>query len=377
MLQAIAAIAGLAILMWSLGLPSLRFTEAAALTTISDTLSDSAPSVGSNHTIVFTTPTGLTAGQDIVITFPDGASDFDLSTIGAEDIDLSTTTDYSLQNGAAAGETWGVSTSTFAITLSSGSAVLDANATITIEIGSNAAFEPGAGQSQITNPTAGSYEIEVDLGGTTDVGYTRVAIIPTVEVTASVDTRFDFTVTGVAPGVNVNGTTTTGSSTPIAIPFGQLEAGVASTAAQNLGVITNARNGFVVTVQVDHQLLSATGADIDGFIEGAYTSAPEPWVAPVPVAGQENTYGHWGITSNDATVGAGLTDDFDVGGDGQDYLSASSTAAVEVFRHDGPADGSGQGQGTARIGYTVQISSLQEAADDYEASITYVATPVF
>jgi hypothetical protein len=129
-------------------------------------------------------------------------------------------------------------------------------------------------------------------------------------------------------------------------------------------------------VQVDGQLVSATGADIDGFIDGAYTSVPTDWVGPTPAIGSENTYGHWGITTNDNSVTSGLTDLYDVGGTGNEYVSAS-TSPVEVFRHNGPSDGSTPHVGQTEVGYQIQISALQEAGDDYNATLTYVATPVF
>lgn len=372
LLQAVASVVGIAIIFWSLGLPSLRFVEAAAVTSFSDTLSDSAPSALSNHTIVFTTPTGLTAGQSIVITF-DGLFDLGTST-GAEDIDIASTTDYSVQNGSASGETWGIATTTSSITLTSGSAVLDANATVTIQIGTNATFG-STGNSRIENPgSVGSYDINVTAGA--DTGETKVAIVQNVQVTASVDTNFEFTVSGMPAGFSINGTTTTGSSSAISIPFGALESGVASTAAQRLEVLTNASNGFVVTVTADSQLISATGADIDGFANGNYNATAIDWIPPTGTLGTESTYGHWGITTNDNSVGETLTDDFDVGGTGQEYVSASTTP-VEVFRHDGPADAEEIHVGQTEVGYTVQISAFQEAGDDYTATLTYVATPVF
>ncbi|MBP6924716.1 MAG: hypothetical protein KBB78_04065, partial [Candidatus Pacebacteria bacterium] len=364
-LQATAATLGLAILLWSVGLPSLRFAEAANVTSYSDTLSDSAPSVASDHTIEFTTPTGVTAGQTIVITFPDSASDFNLAGIGAEDIDLASTTgDYSLQNGAASNQIWGVSTSTFSITLTSGTAVLSPNATVTIEIGSNALFGGGT-QTQIVNPAIGSYPINLSVGNGADTGETRVAILSTVDVTASVDTLFTFSVGGLPGGSSVSGTTTTGATQANEIPFGQLEADVASTAAQSLTVITNARNGFVVTVETDQQLSSTNGADIDGFRNGNYDTVDVPWEGPTPSLADEDTWGHWGLTSDD-------TDYFASGS----YVSASTTP-VEIFAHDGPIDGTILGEGTVNVGYTVEISGLQEAAEDYQAVLTYIATPVF
>ncbi|MEN9920306.1 MAG: hypothetical protein RL538_199 [Candidatus Parcubacteria bacterium] len=372
-LQATAAIVGMAIILWSLGLPSLRFAEAANVTSFSDTLSDSTPSVVSNHTIEFVTPSGVASGETIVLTFDTENQAFNLTGIGQEDVDL-------LEDGIAesVGTNWLVTVNTTAdtITLTSQGAggVIAAGATTTILVGLHATND-GTPDTRIVNSTAGSYEISVSAGSQ-DSGSTRVAIVSSVQVTATVDTLFTFTVAGVNTGQTVNGTTTTGSTTAQLINFGQLDAGVASTAAQDLSVVTNAKNGFVVTVESDGMLDSTNGADIDGFADGTYTSNASPWTAPLGTPGSENTYGHWGITSNDPTVTESLTDEFDTAGNGQDYVSASTTA-TEVFRHTGPSNGTGAGQGTARVGYTVQISPLQEAATDYNAVLTYIATPVF
>jgi hypothetical protein len=362
--------------LWSLGLPSLRFAEAANVTSFSDTLSDSAPSVGANHTITFVTPTGIPNGQTITLNFADGP--FAFNGISFDDIDVQDdATDLTVAAGCGGSENIGFSTSsnTITLTLCSGDgASIPANGTTTIEIGTHATFGV-TGNNQMTNPAVGSYQI-VATAGSSDVGETRVAIISPVVVTAAVDTSFTFTVAGVAAGGTVNGETITGSTTATAIPFGVLVANTASTAAQQLSVATNANYGFAVTAQVDQQLTSSTGADIDGFANGNFNSSPIAWSAPSESIANENTWGHWGLISDDATLTAGLTDVFDVGGVGQVFVSASTTP-VEVFRHNGPANGTTQNVGTARVGYKVEISDLQEAGSDYTATLTYVATPVF
>ncbi len=376
LLQAVAMVLALATLTWSLGLTSFRFAEAANVTSFSDTLSDSAPSVGANHTITFVTPTGIPDGESIVIDFSDGP--FGLGSVGFDDIDvLDDATNLSVAANCAGSEEVGASVAGSVVTLelcSGDSAGIGANGTSTIRIGTHA-VTGATGNNQITNPAAGSYEISVQAG-TSDSGDTRVAIVSPVVVTASVDTSFTFTVAGVAGGGTINGESVTGTSTATTIPFGVLAADTASTAAQQLSVATNASYGFAVTVQVDQQLLSSTGADIDGFIDGAYTTTPVAWNAPAASISDEDTWGHWGLTTNDATLTAGLTDPFDVGGTGQRFVSASTTP-VEVFRHNGPSDGTTQGIGRAQVGYKVEISALQEAGDDYTATLTYVATPVF
>ncbi|MBY0538365.1 hypothetical protein K2P47_03120 [Patescibacteria group bacterium] len=371
LLQAIAAIAAFAILLWSIGLPSFRFAEAASVTSLSDTLSDSAPAVGSDHTINFITPSGVANGSTIVVDFSDGP--FVVGSVNFTDIDVfDDATSLDVAANCSGTEQIGASFSGSVLTLefcSGDGGSLPTSGTTTILIGENAA----GGNAQLTNPSVGSYEINLTVGAS-DIGSTRVAIIAPVVVTAAVDTSFTFTVAGLPGGTDVNSLVTTGTSTATAIAFGALTDGNASSAAQRLSVSTNASYGFAVTVQADQQLTSSAGADIDGFIDGAFTNTPVSWTSPTPIISDEDTWGHWGLTTNDATFG--LSDPFDVGGAGNRFVSASTTP-VQIFRHDGPADGTTQDIGRADVGYQVEISGLQEAGTDYTATLTYVATPVF
>jgi hypothetical protein len=304
----------------------------------------------------------MIAGQTVSITFASGT----LPALVAQDLDLTVGgVEQTLIDGAASGASWQVVAAGQVIDIISGTSTIGAGATVTIEIGTNATAG-GTGTNQITNPAVGSYTISMDVGSAVDTGETRIAIVDVVTVTASVDTVFNFTVVGVNSSSTVNGDTTTGTSTSTTVPFGTLAADTPSTIAQDLSVTTNAANGFVVTVQTDQQLLSANGADIDGFFDGTFEPSPTAWAAPVPVLGTEDTYGHWGLTSDD-------TDEFP---SASEYVSASTTP-VQIFRNTGPTDGTVTGQGTTRVGYTVEISDLQEAATDYTATLTYVATPVF
>ena len=379
LLQAVAAIAGLAVLLWSLGLPSFNFVEAANLTDVSNTLTDSDPSTVSDHTIEFVIPTGsngIDAATEVIsVTFPTGFTG--TSSIALTDVDLEVNgTDQTLvASGTEAANQWGFEFigNDLILVSGGGTAVAGANATVTIEVGNNAVFGGAGADNQIVNPAAtGTYEFVIDVAAGQDTGKTNVVIIDNVDVTASVDTLFTFAIRAVAAGQPVNGDTTTGPSTATTIPFGTLTAGNASTTAQQLEVTTNAEQGYVVTVTADGQLDSSTGADIDGFIEGAFTTDPTAWQSPVPVVGSENTYGHWGITSDDTNTFARGAEEFASG----EYVSPSTTPIV-VMGNDGPSDGTGTGVGTTTVGYKVEISSLQEAADDYNAVLTYVATPTF
>lgn len=363
-LQAIAVTAGLALIFWSIGLPSLRIAEAAAVTSFSDTLSDSTPNAPSDHTIEYVATSGVASTSSIVLTFD---ASFDLSEIGEEDVDL-----FEGVVDEGVGTNWSLSTTSNSITLTSTGGEITAGATTTIYIGTVAA----GGNSQITNPNPASptsYEVAV-ASGDSDTGVTEVVIIPSVTVSAAVDTVFTFAVNGVAGGTAVGGTYSTGGgSSTTSIPFGEIAAGPgnATTAAQELAVSTNANNGFSVTVQVDQQLTStASGADIDGFANGAFTTVPAAWSSPSGTVGSEETYGHWGISSDDTSD---MPLDFS---NGANFVSAS-TSPVTVFSHTGPVNGVGVGQGTTSVIYRAEISSLQEAGTDYTATVTYVATPVF
>ncbi len=378
MLQVVASVVGIAILLWSLGLPTfVRDADAANLTSVSDTLSDSDLGVNANHTIAFTVPNGLIDGENIVITFPISAGEFTLPSAGFDFNDLDVTVggvEITLVDGTGSGDSWGVATTSSTITLDTSSTTLGAatvasSTEVIVEIGSNATAG-ATGNSFIANPTAaGSYEILI-AGSMQDSGSTIVAIIDDVVVTADVNATFTFSISGVATSSTVNGgaTTTAGSSTATSIPFGTLVSGTTTVMAQDLTVSTNAKNGFVVTVQQATDLQSSTGAIIDGFIDGQYTNSPSTWQTPSGDVNATSTWGHWGLTSEDDLN----ADEF-----GTDKWVAASTTPRQIFENNGPADGAIANVGSTRIGYQVEITDLQEAGDDYSTTLTYVATPTF
>lgn len=361
-LRAIAMLVGVALLLWTIGaFPFTQKADAANVTSFSDTLSDSDVSVVSNHTITFTIPNGMVTGGTFTITFPAG---FDLTNVVIGDVDLATsTTDQTLAASAAAG-TWGYSKSGQVLTFTTPTNYgVPSSTPVTVKIGTNAT----GGTNRIINPTAGSYEIVV--GGTMqDSGRTRVAIIDDVLVTATVNTSFTFSIIGLNSSTEVNGTTTTATSTATTIPFGTLTNGVITTLAQDLTVTTNASNGFVVTVFESGPLLSSTGADIDEFSNDTDVTVPVAWSAPTNSIASENTWGHWGLTSED---------DYNSDQWGSNLWMAASTTPRVVFHHASSSDGVTPNIGSTTVGYQAQITSLQEAGDDYNTTLTYIATPTF
>lgn len=363
----VASVLSLALILWATGLPALMpFVNAAALTTISDTLSDSDLSAVSDHAWAFTTIAALDANDTIVFTLDPTSSLFTVGNLAATDVTNEAGLNVVSACGGGADElTMSTTTSTITLTVCAGDNITAGAKTLTFD------------NNRITNPgVQASYIMRVrttnDGGVTRDTADTRVAIVNDVVVTASVDTIFNFTVSGVAANQAINGDTATTSTTTsaIAIGFETLYPGIAEVGAQTLSVETNADGGFAVTVMQDQNLTSATGADIDLFANGDATSTPIAWIPPTGTLGSENTYGHYGVTSEDSSLSGG--DTF-----GTALYVGNIGTPREVFYHNGPSDGATAHIGQTRVGYKIEIDSLQEAGSDYTNTLTYVATPVF
>ena len=375
-LGAIATLVVISLVLMTVGFNTLfSKAEAANLTNLSDTLSDSdTGATPSNHRFQFVIPNGVLAGQTVRLNFPagfnlNGGSGAGPTGLDFNDIDFLDDSSELTLAAAAAGPAWGVSTTSSSIVFTSGTGVISSSSVILIEIGTNATTA-ATGDTRILNPTAaGSYELTVD-GTMADSGQTRVVIIDDVLVTANVDTVFTFVISGVANGLAVNGSPTTTSTTTTAttLPFETLASNVSKVLAQDLAVTSNAINGFVVTVEQSQNLLSSTGADIDGFKNGAYTNTPTAWTTPTNSIPDERTWGHWGLTSED---------DLNANEFGTDLWVSASTTPRQVFQHATSSDGSTPNIGSTRVGYQAQITPLQEAGDDYTTTLTYIATPTF
>lgn len=339
-----------------LGLYGTQSVQAANIENASDLMTDTSPGADSDHTITFNLVKTLADTQTIIVNF-DSANGFDFTGV--------TTGDFAITAGTATfSEAVNTGTDTITFTKTGGAAATGTAVTITIN-----------GSNKINNPSPldGNQSYEIDISAGTDTGHTRVVILNTVLVTADVSTTFEFTVNARGTGVSVNGETTTDASSSTTIPFGTLAAGVPKVIAQNLTVQTNALNGFVVTVEADGGLESETGADIDLFDDGTSPDTPAAWNAPSNNISNENTWGHWGVTTADQdTDGMRDGDEFAA----NEFIGVTTTPRA-IFAHDGPADGTTANIGSTTVAYKVAITALQEAADDYSAILTYIATPTF
>lgn len=368
-----------AVLLWATGAPIfLKSAKAASFTLVSDTLTDSDLGVTSGHRFQFTVQTTINdlGGADTIVfnLAPDGAA-FTITDLDVADFTNESGLDVVSACGVGADDfTLATTSSTFTLTTCTGEEVATSTAI---------AFTIASSTSIITNPAVNDdYRIHIEsrnqgsASSILDQADTRVMILDDVLVTASVNTTFTFTVAGLASGTSVNGDTTSTSTSATAIGFGTLVPDTEVIAGQRLNVTTNAAGGFAVTVKQDQNLTSATGADIDPFLNGNGQATPIAWTQPANTLGSENTYGHFGITSEDSTLNPAGPNGADAFGT-QLYAGNFSTSTLEVFYHNGPADGTTADIGETDVAYQIEIRSLQEAGTDYTATLTYVATPIF
>ena len=368
----IAAVALIATVLWFTGAPNfLKMAQAATLTNVSDTLTDSNLGSRSGHTIDFTLQSALNdfGGADkIFVQLDPFTTAFNISKLQVTD--FSATTGITVVSACSAG----VSEFTLATTTSSFTLTICATDSVATSTVVNLAI--ASSTSIITNPNSTqSYVIRVQTlnqgTATLDQADTRVAILSNVRVTASVDTSFTFTVSGLPSGTAINGVTTSTTTSATAIGFGTLDPTVnaSTTAGQRLNVTTNAVNGFTVTVKEDQNLTSANGADIDVFKDGNGQATPVTWTYPAGTLGSENTYGHFGLTSSDDINANEFS--------GAKFVGNFASTSRAVFSHNGPSNGTTANIGQVDVAYKIAITSLQEAGTDYTNTLTYVATPVF
>ena len=326
-----------------------KMTSAAgSLTAFSDTVSNLTASTAANHTIVFTTPTGVAAGQTITLTF-----DNSTSTTGV------VYTDINFKDGAStltlgsspSGATWGVSNASPVITITSGTGTIAAGHVITIIIGTNATSPTGV--HQITNGAAGTTSLRI-AGTFTDTGAISMAIITNGVVALSAEVLASLTFTLSSNAIYFGNLRTSGNtcwaqgSNPgyVACPT------VAEAEAFNMTAGTNGTTGYSISVQ---------GTTLTS---GANTITPLA-VSTAPSIGSEQfgirmipSGGIGSVTSPYATAG-------------QYAFAATSSTASQVASATGPSATT-----TYSVRYMANISPITKAGS-YTAAHTYIATGNF
>ena len=359
----------ISIFFWSTGMPfALNVAAAATVSQFSATASSSVPSANTNYGVRWTDVTQVTVGQSIKITFDPGNSTFDLGALtNTEVFTAATPTNLAIITTACGAVTPNQVSINGGISNAAGDKSVTLTACGTVATGTKTVSFTA---NHVQNPSSpGTYKVV--LGGSqADSGTTLVAITNQVSLTASVATSFVFTVAGLASGQTINGETTSTTTTATAIGFGTLASGTPVIAGQELTVLTNAVNGFVVSVKEDQNLTSSAGGQIYTFKDGAANSAPIVWSAPSATLGNALTYSHIGLTSDDADLNAG---EFV----GSKYVGNFATTTRTIFTNAGAADGTTQNVGKARVAFKIEITDLQAAGSDYTNHFVYICTPTF
>lgn len=233
----------------------------------------------------------------------------------------------------------------------------------------------------ITNSTsAGTYFARVmtytstDCStGLTDDGVTAFAIISGVTVTATVAESLEVTVTGIAAGDCVQSTGTSVTTTATTVPFGTVSPNTFYRGCQNIQVVTNAANGFVMTTQEETNLRSAPHNIPDTTCDTGGCS--ETTAAAWTVATANHGYGHscYNITGTPcSTVYAGDNfRQFACRGTNAECDPGTGNETAQIFMSTtGPANVTG------RILHRLTVSPTQAAAS-YSATVVYIVTPTF
>jgi hypothetical protein len=139
-----------------------------------------------------------------------------------------------------------------------------------------------------------------------DQTVTKIAVIDAVRVSATILPQLTFEIIGVTAPATKCGNSITKSTTPLAVPFGELTVGQFSDLAQVLRVTTNAENGYQVTAIQNDQLgrdgracpnpVADPACIVDANVSGMSYSAAANWST---ISG--NQYG-FGFTLGSYTV---------------------------------------------------------------------------
>jgi len=344
-LSSLLMIALISITSGGLGLMSPKVASAAVLTAVSDTVSNLTASTVANHTIQFTTPTGVASGATMILTFDNSTSVHASMTFA--DIDLRyNSTDVTLAAAPSGAIVGVVRTSATVLTFTNGTTVIPASAIIIIKIGTNASIG-GNGVNQMTNGIVGTTTLRI-TGTFGDNGIVGMAIITNgvVAVTAEVLGSITFTIDQNAINFGTLSSagpryanSTTGSATPVT--------------AFNIQTGTNGSTGYTLSVQGDT------------LRSGANTITAIP-ASAVSSTGSEQ----FGINLVKSLGGSGtIAADY---GTASQYAYKGTTALADTIA----SATSATAVNNYAITYLANISAVTEAGS-YTTAHTYVATGNF
>ncbi len=348
---------------------------------LKDVITDSRPSTAANHTITLDQSTSgdFSVGDTLVLTFAAAfdtsgfastdALDYDITVNGTEETIVDST-------DACAGDTIEITTvaaDVFTFTACGAFGGEAAGTVIVIEIGTHAT-SGGTGNTQITNSSAGTYNLAVD---TTDEDSQDTIIVTTTAITisATIDETLTNTVAAVVSGSCTTTGGTTITSTASTIPYATISTETFYDICQQLTVATNAAGGYTVTVYTVAGLDAGANAFAVGSCDGGgcTLTTPNTWATA--------TNNGYAICMDDSTGDAAATANAgwdtaaeQCGGAGQKYelvadLSGSQAPSTIMSSAVGVTD-------VALVGWRLSADGAQ-AAGAYTGTVDYITTGTF
>ncbi len=314
--------------------------HAAALTSMSDTMTRLQISTDSDHTIAFTTATTLSAADTIKIQFDPTGDAFVLK--GTLDYADMTGTGFTVVNACGVGGD--------EVTAAVDTSAPDENITLTVCAGDTVAagaLQLDIANGEITNPSsADTYEI--DITTSSDSGALSVVIVndDTVTVDATVDPSLTFSITDTAIGFGSL------SSTAARFATGDGTGSATETGAHDLVAGTNATGGYSITL--NGATLTSGAADTITAIGGTNSASS---------VGSEQFGVRYTASGGSGTVSAPYA--------AAGYAFDTANFPDEIASVSGPSADT-----TYSARYIANIASNTEAGT-YTADLTYIATATF
>ncbi len=245
-------------------------------------------------------------------------------------------------------------------------------------------INPAPASGHTTGTADGYKPVIQNLSGVpTVVDSTIIAIglIEAVRVTATVAPQITFSIAGIAESTGSTcGQTTSVTTTPISVPFGELSITAFRYAAQQLTVSTNAVSGYAVTAAMNDQLgrdgTSCAGVNGSGLLstciaDANVTSMDSTTAADWTSTTLEKGFGYT-LENMDAAAVAFEYDDSSRAFNARHFAdTAGSESPVSLFSSTTVADTQ-----DVKVCYRAIIAASQ-GAGTYENTVTYTATANF
>ncbi|MFA6250240.1 MAG: hypothetical protein WC686_01900 [Candidatus Shapirobacteria bacterium] len=236
-------------------------------------------------------------------------------------------------------------------------------------------INPTSSTSRTTNGNADIYTFYVrhvdSSGNLVDSTQGKIAVVESVRVTATIDPSITFNIG--TSNVGAGGTpcgltlgTAAANTSPYAAAFGSVTLGAFNDLAHYLSCVTNADNGYVVTVYESTPLRNlSTGTTIsDTNCDGACSTTTEAaWATDIGVTTSE-----FGYTLQNINVGTSI---FNYGA-GYRAFGQGASNAQEIMKNVNTPPAAE----VAYICYRLTATTTQEAGN-YENQLVYTATATF